>query len=299
MKPLRSTTQLPCLFLLTLCSVGSMAFAQRGSATIDRVVDTVIANEMNRQKIVGVSVGLISKSKLAYSKGYGYADLETKTPFTNETVLNWASNSKPVMAVLAMQLVEQGKLDLDASISNHLPDLPEHLHAVSARQLLCHQSGIPHYSNGKIIRSKSFDASANELDPEIAIRRFIESPLIFEPGTKRDYSSYAYVLLSAVVQAAGGAPIADQLAQRILKPLEMNSFQLDVPFAGQANWSQGYRLRGNQQQKLRDDANAWKHGAGAYKSDVQDFCCLCDRPDEIKTVESQNVCPDDDSTKNQ
>ena len=247
------------------------ALGQRGRVRLKEVVDTTIEKEMTRQKIVGVSVGVIIKSRLAYSQGYGFANIEQQSAFTDATVINWASNSKPVMAVLAMQLVELGKLDLDQPIRTYLPSLPEHVHAITARQLLCHQSGIPHYSNGKIVRSKAFRKSSDEHDPMIALNRFIESPLIFEPGKKRDYSSYAYILLTAVVQAAGGEPIAKRLSTRITEPLKLTSFQMDVPFAGQENWSMGYRLRGGMQTVLKDEAHFWKHGAGAYKSNVKDF----------------------------
>ena len=74
-----------------------------------------------------------------------------------------------------------------------------------------------------------------------------------------------------MVQAAGEEPIADQLSKRIVEPLKLNSFQLDLPFTGQENWSRGYRLRGEKQVLLKDESHAWKHGAGAYKSNVQDF----------------------------
>lgn len=257
--------------LLVIVHVQHDAVAQRGQPNFGDVVDAVVESEMKRQNIVGASVAFISKSRIVFSRGYGLADVDSRIPFSDETVLNWASNSKPVMAVLAMQLVEQGKLNLDAPISNYMPQLPGHLHAITPRQLLCHQSGIPHYSNGKIVRSKSYDSSANEFDPEIALQRFVNSPLIFQPGSKRDYSSYAYVLLSAVVQAAGQQPIAEQLSDRIVDPLKLDSFQLDVPFAGQKNWGKGYRLRGNQLVELNDYSHAWKHGAGAYKSNVRDF----------------------------
>lgn len=257
--------------LAVLLCVDQTALAQRGRATLKQVVDVTVERELKRQQIVGASVGVIIKSRLAYSQGYGFANIEQGTPFTDETVINWASNSKPVMAVMAMQLVQEGKLELDEPVETYLPDLPEHVRAITTRQLLCHQSGIPHYSNGKIVRSETFKKSPDEHDPVIALKRFIESPLIFTPGERREYSSYAYILLTAVVQAAGGEPIAEQLSSRITEPLKLMSFQLDVPFDGQENWSMGYRLRGGKQSVLKDEANFWKHGAGAYKSNVKDF----------------------------
>ena len=266
------TTRLFALTVLVgaILNIGQPAVAQNDSE-FKRAVDKTVLKEMKRQKIVGVSVGLISDNKIVYTKGYGFADLEERIPFDENTVINWASNSKPVMAVLAMQLVQYGQLDLDQTIDNYLADLPEHLHAVTTRQLLCHQSGMPHYSNGKIVPAEGFVKPTGEQDPVAAMNRFLQSPLIFKPGTKKDYSSYAYVLLSAVVQAAGNEPIATQLSTRIKDRLNLESFQMDVPFDNQENWSKPYRLVDGKPVELPDEANYWKHGAGGYKSNVKDF----------------------------
>ena len=236
-----------------------------------KVVDEAVVGEMKRQEIVGVTVGIISKSKVVYTNGYGFADIENKVPASEESIINWASNSKPVVAVLAMQLVEQKQLDLDVSIKEYVPDLPKHLHGITTRHLLCHQSGIPHYANGKIVPSETSLTQSDQLDPVLAIGRFLKSPLIFQPGEKKDYSSYAYVLLSAVVQEAGQEPIAKQIAERITKPLKLDSFQLDVPVTTQPNWSKAYRRVDGRPVQIKDTAHFWKHGAGAYKSNVKDF----------------------------
>jgi CubicO group peptidase (beta-lactamase class C family) len=265
-----------CLVVFSLFPMlANDAVAQRSRPKVGQVVDETVEKEMKRQNIVGVSVGLIIKSKIVHTKGYGFANIEAGTPFSEDTIINWASNSKPVVAVLAMQLVQSGKLDLDKAIVNYLPDLPEHLHPLTTRKLLCHQSGIPHYSNGKIIRGESFVKGADESNPAVALQRFVKSPLIFEPGEKYSYSSYAYVLLSAVVQAAGDEAIAQQLSSRIAEPLKLSSFQLDVPFNNQENWSMAYRVNKQGRTSLvPDEANAWKHGAGGYKSNVKDFAAF-------------------------
>lgn len=266
----RPATTAAVLALAITFSFHVKVAAQRNETNgFQSVVDRAVIKELKRQKIVGAAVGLISDSKVIYTKGYGFADLEQQIPFDDETLINWASNSKPVMGILAMQLVQNGKLDLDKTINHYLPDLPIHLHTITPRHLLCHQSGMPHYSNGKIIPDK--DIKGDETDPKIALGRFIKSPLIFQPGEKKDYSSYAYVLLSAVVQAVGDEPIQDQLATRITKPLGMTSFQLDFPFEDQKNWSKAYGISNGNPVELGDQANYWKHGAGGYKSNIKDF----------------------------
>ncbi|MEM7784174.1 MAG: serine hydrolase domain-containing protein [Planctomycetota bacterium] len=234
-------------------------------------VDQAIQAEMKRQNVVGAAVAVISNSKVVYQKGYGFANLRDRTPVTVDSVFNWASNSKPVMAILALQLVQDGKLDLDAPIRNYLPEIGDQFAEISTRHLLCHQSGIPHYSNGRIVASGKRAKPEAELDPRESLKRFGKSELLFEPGAKTSYSSYAYVLLSAVVQAAGKQEIASQLSERITGRLKMDSFQLDVPFDGQPNWVTGYRMLLGIVAPVPDYSHAWKHGAGGYKSNIGDF----------------------------
>ncbi len=235
-------------------------------------IDKAVLDQMQKQKIVGMAVGVIREGKVVFTKGYGFSNLERKTPVTQSTIFNWASNSKPVMAILALQLVELGKLDLDASVRTYLPDLPMSMQAITPRYLLCHQSGIPHYSNGKIISTGQKVLPKREQDPKVALNRFVRSPLIFPSGSKMAYSSYAYVLLSAVVQAAGGEKLQAQLQARIQKPLMLQSFQPDLPYAGQANWTMAYTIgKAGTPIAVKEYAHFWKHGAGAYKSNIEDF----------------------------
>ncbi|HBV63381.1 MAG TPA: hypothetical protein DEF45_10210 [Rhodopirellula sp.] len=243
----------------------------------DEQIDAVVIAEMEKQQIVGAAIGIIQDSKIVYTRGYGWANLKTNTPVTDETVFNWASNSKPLIAIAALQLVESGRLMLDEPIASYCPQLPPQLRPITSRQLLCHQSGIPHYSNGIVIPSKkrsSSDDHFNTLDdinPRSSIDRFIRSPLLFESGIKTSYSSYAYVLLTAVVQAVGKDPISKQLQNRIIDPLELESFQLDLPANDQVNWTLAYETATGETTEVPDYAHFWKHGAGGYKSNIKDF----------------------------
>lgn len=243
----------------------------------DKQIDAVVTAEMEKQQIVGAAIGIIQDSNIVYTRGYGWANLKTKTPVTNETVFNWASNSKPLISIAALQLVESGQLMLDEPIASYCPQLPPQLRRITSRQLLCHQSGIPHYSNGTVIPSKERSGSdgryntLDDINPRNSIGRFIRSPLLFESGHKTSYSSYAYVLLTAVVQAAGKDAIEKQLQNRIIDPLKLESFQLDLPANGQANWTLAYETRNGKITEVPDYAHFWKHGAGGYKSNVKDF----------------------------
>ena len=260
---------------VTICilAVFLPASAQPGKLDQDQItrIDDAVAVEIERQNLVGVGIGVISGGEIAYCKGYGFANRKEEIKFTTETVTNWASNSKPVVAVAALQLVEKGLLSLNEPVRTYLPELPLDYQDITIRHLLCHQSGYPHYSNGKIIRLKNNSLGADKMDPLYSLRRFGASPLIYKPGEKYSYSSYAYVILSAVVQRAGKQALMEQLDERILQPLKITSFELDVPYRNQKLWSVGYKRLGPTVIRVPDSANDWKHGAGAYKTNIVDF----------------------------
>jgi len=241
------------------------------STTKAEAVDKAVKAEMEKQELVGVAVGVIQDGKVVYLQGYGLADKEKKTPVTTKSVFNWASNSKPFAAVLAMQLVEKKQLGLDADVRKYVPEFPDKKVKITTRHLLDHQSGIPHYDNGKVIPiQRKYTQSDPFADPVVALDKFADSPLLFTPGEKTSYSTYAYILLSAVVQKAGDSPFAKQIDKRIVGPLKLTSFEYDTP-AGKPTWVTGYEKKGGKVTAVADVAHDWKHGGGAFKSDVGDF----------------------------
>ncbi len=267
-KSLLQTRGFVVLILLVFLSTG---VAAQGVFVKSQAVDRAVIAEMEKLQAVGVAIGIIRNSKVVYTKGYGLANLRTRTPVTRDTIFNWASNSKPLIAIAAMQLVQNAQLDLDTTIGTYISSLPNHLKHITTRQLLCHQSGIPHYTNGEVIPSGKKVSPREELDPLNSLQRFVMSPLVFVPGSKTEYSSYAYVLLTAVVQAAGKKPIDQQLLIRIVKPIGLKTFQLDMPFKRQRSWVTAFKIKNGIPEEVPDYAHFWKHGAGGYKSNVTDF----------------------------
>jgi serine beta-lactamase-like protein LACTB len=270
-------------FVLVCCGLGlasgsALARGPGGKAFPPgkaKAVDAAVKEEMNKQQVVGVAIGIIEDGRVVYLNGYGLADREKNKPVTADTVFNWASNCKPLAAVAAMQLVDRKMLDLDADVREYVPEFPAPANGdvITTRHLLCHQSGIPHYSNGEVVSTKrKHDVADPYMDPVLALDKFSRSPLMFSPGDRTSYSSYAYILLSAVVQRAGKAPFVDQVKERIAKPLGMKSLQLDVASKDQKNWAAGYTEDDKGRTILaEEEAHYWKHGAGGFKSTIGDF----------------------------
>lgn len=263
-------TPLVCLFLAR-AALAELPIAQPLAPDRAAAVEAAVEAELARQEIVGLSLGIIQDGRIVFLKGYGLADREQSTPVTTGTVFNWASNSKPIAGVLAMQLVEQHKLDLDADVRIYVPEFPEKDAVITCRQLLCHQSGLPHYENGEVVATeRMYDSDVPFLDPIVSLDKFSLSPLIFRPCAKCEYSSHAYVLLSAAIQRAGAQSYAEQIQTRICGPLEITSLQLDLPRTDPL-WAAGYTKVDGRIERVPDEAEYWKHGAGGYKSNIVDF----------------------------
>ncbi len=154
------------------------------------------AKEWIARGIPGLSLTVAVDGKIMYSEGFGYADLEERVPVWPTTKFRIGSISKPLTATALMQLVEAGKLELDAPVQKYVPSLPEKGAVITTRMLAGHLAGIRHYQGDEFNIQRHY---ANVLD---GVNIFENDPLVSPPGTKFNYSSYGYNLLSAVVESA-------------------------------------------------------------------------------------------------
>jgi serine beta-lactamase-like protein LACTB, mitochondrial len=259
----------PAAFLLLVATVA--APAQEAKYSKAEKADAAAAAVIEKQKLVGTAVVVIDGGKVVWSKGYGYADREKKVAVDPAaTQFRWASISKSVTAVAALQLVEAGKLDLDADVRKYVPEFPDHGETITARQLLCHQGGIVHYTNGKVVKTEKKYAEPHPFaDVVVALDTFKDSPLVNRPGEKYAYSTHGYILLSAVVQRAGKETFAEQVKARIADPLQMQGFRPDRQWEEIPGRAVGYTRAGdeiNRRPADRDPDVSWKLGGGGYTS---------------------------------
>ena len=134
------------IVLLALASV-SIASAASAAQTLEeklRAFETVVRAEMQKSKIPGLTIGFV-KDDYVWVKAFGFSDLENRTPATEQSAYRYASVQKSMTAVAVLQLVEQGKIDLDAEIQAYVPYFPRKEFPVTVRELLGHLGGIPHY----------------------------------------------------------------------------------------------------------------------------------------------------------
>ena len=200
-----------------------------------QAVEAAIAAAMSAQRIPGLSVSLVTGGELRWSSGYGQADLENEVPATPDTVYRLASVSKPITAVAAMQLAEQGKLDLDAPVQKYLPSFPAKPWPVTTRQLLGHLGGIRHYAEGELESTRHYATLTEALDI------FQNDPLLHEPGTRYLYSTYGFTLVGAVIEAASGATFGDYVRKNVFEPAGMTTTRVDDVFEIIPHRARGYQ----------------------------------------------------------
>ena len=195
-----------------------------------------IGEQMALDKVPGLSVGFM-KGDFTWAKGFGYSDLENKVTAKPESSYRLASITKTITAIAVLQLVEEGKIDLDAEVQTYVPYFPKKKWPVTVRLLLGHLGGISHYKN--------YDEEGHikvHKDTKEALAIFQDFELVAEPGTKYNYSSYGFNLLGAVIEGASGQSYGNYIKKHIFKPLGMSNSRIDDPVNLIPNRARGYRL---------------------------------------------------------
>ncbi|MBK7904152.1 MAG: beta-lactamase family protein [Proteobacteria bacterium] len=150
-------------------------------------------------------------------QGWGYADLEHRTPMAPETVMYVGSITKPFTGLAIHQLLRHGKLSLDDTVVKLLPDFQGPAGAVTVAQLLTHTGGVPEYVVGPV---------AQDFRPygrEDVLALFAAKPLDFKPGTAWRYTNSGTYLLGLIIEKVSGKSYADHVATEIAEPLGLKS----------------------------------------------------------------------------
>ncbi len=165
----------------------------------------------------------------------GVGDLGTRAPFPDDARVRIGSNTKTYVATVIMQLVAEGRIDLDAPIERYLPGVVQGNgndgNRITVRQMLQHTSGVPDYvGSGADITTQS----SEQLDPDDEalrwqhfemtdlVRRAMTMPPQFEPGAKSVYTNTNYLLAGLLIERVTGNAAADEIGRRILEPLGLH-----------------------------------------------------------------------------
>jgi len=194
--------------------------------------------------------------------------MEWNIPNTPDTKFRLGSISKQFTATLVMQLVEQGKMSLSASIGAYLPDYPKPAaDRITIHELLTHTSGIPGYTELPEFGARSIEPSK----PADFVAFFSKRPLLFEPGSQYSYSNSGYFLLGVILERVTGEPYERLLGERILEPAGMHDTGYDSTAPLLPKRASGYDATLNGYRNTSYIDMSLPYSAGSLYSTVEDL----------------------------
>ncbi len=204
-------------------------------------LDGIMPQQLGREDIAGVVISVVKDGKVLFAKGYGYSDVEKKKPISPEdTLFRPGSISKLFTWTAVMQLVEQGKLDLDRDVNDYIDfKIPAtYPRPITLRNIMTHTPGFEESVQ------ELFVADAKDLQP---LGPYLQKHLptrIFPPGTTPAYSNYATALAGYIVQRVSGQDYFDYIDEHIIKPLGMthSTFRQPLPDSLASLMSKGYEV---------------------------------------------------------
>ncbi len=210
-----------------------------------------IEERLKELGIPGVSIAVINEGQLEWAKGYGMADSSQNRPVTPETMFLAGSISKPVAALRAHQLAEEGTISLDSNVNNYLSSwqLPDNeftvKEKVTTRRMLNHTAGLtvwgfPGYDRGDTIPSpvEVLDGKGNT--DEVRVYK--------EPGESWMYSGGGYTVMQVMLEDLEAKPFSEFMQDKVLNPLGMtaSTFENPLPERHHSIAATGYRSNGNE-----------------------------------------------------
>ena len=222
-------------------------------AEVEAFFDEAVPAGLAKYNIPGATVSFVQDGELIFSRGYGYSDIANRTPVDSETTLfHIGSITKLFTWTCVMQLVEEGRIDLDADINTYLTDfsIPETYpgHPVTMRHLMTHSAGFEEQEIHMAV------ADVEELYP---FRTYCEENIparVYPPGTVTSYSNYGATLAAVIVEDVTGVPFEQYLNEHILSPLSMTktSISCTLPPEMAGTLSSGYHYTGMTNEAVPD-----------------------------------------------
>jgi CubicO group peptidase (beta-lactamase class C family) len=261
-----------CLFAPALAVAGAPPAAvgppQLTAEDLSAFLGGMIPYAISQANIAGAAVAVVANGQLVFAEGYGFADTKSRRPvIADQTLFRAGSVSKLFTWTAVMQLVEQGKLDLDANINDYLDfKVPEpYGRPITLRDLMTHSAGF---------EETVTDLFVNKPSQLFPLRQYLirhMPPLIYPPGQVVAYSNYGATLAGYIVQRVSGEPFDEYVMRHILQPLGMDhsTFQQPLPANLRPLLASGYP------QASSDDAAPFElveaAPAGALTTDVTDL----------------------------
>jgi CubicO group peptidase (beta-lactamase class C family) len=248
---------MPCAVKCLVLMVFSATTAMAGMPTA-ALVDARVPALMKRERVQGLALAIIDRGQVRYMRAWGYRNVERRLPLTTETVMYGASLTKAAFAYYVLKLVDEGRVDLDATLERILPrpptEYPQFANAaldsrwrlLTPRMLLNHSSGLSNFAG---------------VEPDGKLR------FRFDPGARYAYSGAGINLLQFVLEKSLGVEVGTDMQRRVFEPLGMRRTSMSWRDDFAADLADGYSLDGKSEaHDRRDNVRA----AGSMDSTIAD-----------------------------
>lgn len=236
------------------------------SQSFNKALADSLIDRLNAYQQYNGSVCLMKNGKIIYQNSLGFADIEQQISAGKQTKYRIGSISKTFTATIIHQLVDEGKISLQAKLADFFPEIPGAAQ-ISIDMLLRHQSGLFNFTNDSLYASY-----LSEPKTHAEILQIIGSyPLDFEPGSKTSYSNSNYVLLGYIIEKTESLSYAEVLKNRITKPLQLKNTYYGGAIDLEQNESNSYKLEDGHYVPETITDMSIPHGAGAIVSNPEDL----------------------------
>jgi CubicO group peptidase (beta-lactamase class C family) len=232
-------------------------------ALIERL-DTQAAKEFAKDNFASVTVGVVSGPDLVWTRSYGWADIENKTPATKSTIYRIGSVTKEFTALMLLQLVQDGKVHFSDPVEKYFPEINKvqgrfpGAPPVTLIQLATHTSGLDPEPGDTATYLKGPVADWEK----VLIAALPQTRYAFEPGLRYSYSNIGYAILGAALSRAAGQPYVNYINQRIFKPLGMTSTFFEPNDGMRPRLAKGYI---KEKETIDAETAAREHQGRGYK----------------------------------
>lgn len=228
-------------------------------------IDDYIKEEMQKRQIPGLALGIMHRGKIVKAEEYGLANVELNVPVSRDTVFEIGSLTAQFTAAGILILMQDGKLSLEDNITAYLRNAPPAWGKITIQHLLNHTSGLRNFAS----------QPGFELSRRLSQSQFIEKagawPLEFKPGDKAVASLTAYMLLGYIIENVSGKKYWDFQAERIFRPIGMDSSGDRDPHFVILRRADGYEKNKNNVLENRDYDLTDMFSAGAMVTTVSDL----------------------------
>lgn len=219
--------------------------------------------------VPGINVAVAYQSGIQWAKGFGFANIEHQVPMATETKMRIGSIAKVITTAALMRLHEKKLVDLNKDINTYVPEWPKKHETITLNHLVSHTSGIRHYKKGEFLNNGDYKTATD------ALTIFKYDDLLFMPGTKYSYSTYAWTLISAAMEnAAGNVPFKKLIREQVLIPLNLSNTTFDDNATIIPNRQSSYVYHDNALANAPEVFNSYKYAGGGFlatPSDVSMF----------------------------